>query len=196
VATINPRQIIGRWRSGYALDYHTVSSEYLGSDEYGHPVFDTIRTEIGELLYRLKYKSDLSVVAEIVDGVADLFRSWKPGVDLIVPVTPSRARAVQPVVLLAEAISKRFGLTCATHALERVRDVPQLKDVHDFDERTRLLEGAHSVDRRAVEGRHVLLFDDLYRSGATMNEIASTLVDHGRVASISALAITRTRGRR
>jgi len=33
----SPRQIKGEWTSGYALDFHTLSSEYIGDDEYGRP---------------------------------------------------------------------------------------------------------------------------------------------------------------
>ena len=46
-------RIPGRWREGYVLDYHTLDSTYLGDDEYGHPMFDTKRSDVGELLYRL-----------------------------------------------------------------------------------------------------------------------------------------------
>jgi len=42
----------------------------------------------------------------------------------------------------------------------------------------------------------VLLFDDLYRSGATMNAIAAALLDEGGAADVFALAITRTRSKR
>jgi len=52
---INPKIITGCWTEGFALDFHTLSSEFIGDDEYGHPQFDTKRSEIGELLYRLKY---------------------------------------------------------------------------------------------------------------------------------------------
>jgi hypothetical protein len=62
VAKVRPRKISGKWRKGFALDLHTVSSTFVGHDEYGHPRFDTERTEIGELLYRLKNRSDEGVV--------------------------------------------------------------------------------------------------------------------------------------
>lgn len=39
----------------------------------------------------------------------------------------------------------------------------------------------------------VLLFDDLYRSGVTMNAVSSLLYEKGGVAHVSALTITRTR---
>jgi len=90
MASIRPIRIPGRWREGFVLDYHTVSSIYLGNDEYGHPIFETTRTELGELLYRLKYRSDTSVLDELVDTIAGFVDSWKPGVTLIIPVPPSR----------------------------------------------------------------------------------------------------------
>jgi predicted amidophosphoribosyltransferase len=75
----------------------------------------------------------------------------------------------------------------------RARDVPELKNVYDYNDRTRLLAGAHSVDKAQVQGRKVLLFDDLYRSGATMNAISAALYDDGGAADVFALTITKTR---
>ena len=46
-----------------------------------------------------------------------------------------------------------------------------------------------------VEGRKVLLFDDLFRSGATMNAITSALYDQGQAREVYALTLTRTRSK-
>jgi competence protein ComFC len=192
MASLHPRRIPGRWRDGYALDYHTVSSEFLGHDEYGHPQFETTRSEIGELLFRLKYRSDTSVVSEIVDTAQTWFTTWKLRVELLVPVTPSRSRDIQLVLLLGKEIARRLNLRFV-EAVQRVREVPQLKDVHSYDERSQLLQGSHHVDAKAVRSANILLFDDLYRSGATMNEITANLYDQGEAAAVYALAITRTR---
>jgi len=70
MVSINPRRIPGRWRDGYALDIHTIHSEFLGHDEYGHPQFGTTRSDIGELLYQLKYRSDDAVVPSLVETIA------------------------------------------------------------------------------------------------------------------------------
>jgi predicted amidophosphoribosyltransferase len=79
--------------------------------------------------------------------------------------------------------------------VRRTRDVPQLKDVFDYDERWRLLDGLHEVDRAKVEGRRVLLFDDLFSTGATMNAVTSVLYDRGHLRDLYALTLTRTRSR-
>ena len=193
---IRPMSIPGRWREGFVLDYHTTGSTYLGDDEYGHPIFDTKRSEIGELLYRLKYRSDTSVLDEIVTTAADFVSSWNPGVEIIIPVPPSRSdRPFQPVMLIAEELSKRLHIPLRKDCITKVKDMPELKNVYEFDERLRLLAGSHAVDPALVTNKKLLLFDDLFRSGATMNTITTLLYDHGRVTDVFALAITRTRSK-
>jgi predicted amidophosphoribosyltransferase len=195
MVNIRPMRIPGRWRSGYVLDYHTLSSAYLGEDEYGHPMFDTKRSEVGELLYRLKYRLDKSALDELVEITARFVRDWNPGVTILVPVPPSRGRAEQPVHLIAERLSTAIGIPVHREGVTRVKETPELKNVYAYDERFRLLDGAHRVDASVVKGQKILLFDDLYRSGATMNAITSALYDEGAVADVYALALTRTRRR-
>jgi len=77
--------------------------------------------------------------------------------------------------------------------VRRTREVPQLKDIFGYDDRWRLLAGLHDVDRGRLEGRRVLLVDDLFRSGATMNSLTAALYDEGRAADVFALTMTRTR---
>lgn len=57
----------GNWKKGIAYDLHTLSGEFLGQDEYGHDQFETKRSEMGELIYLLKYRGDVSAVGKIVD---------------------------------------------------------------------------------------------------------------------------------
>lgn len=195
MANVRPMRIPGRWREGYVLDYHTLGSTYLGDDEYGHPMFDTKRSDVGELLYRLKYRSDSAVLEELVDAAARFVQSWNPGVTILVPVPPSRARPQQPVHLIAEALGRKIGIPVDARGVARVKEITELKNVYAYDDRLRLLEGAHTVEASVVRGQRVLLFDDLYRSGATMNAITAALYDEGAVADVYALALTKSRSR-
>jgi predicted amidophosphoribosyltransferase len=179
---VHPARIPGRWREGYSFDVHTVSSTYVGDDEYGHPRFESQRSPAGELLYWLKYKAEKSAAPELVEAAVSFIRSWDPGVDLLVPVAPSRARPLQPVLLLGEAIAESLRIEFSPGSVRRAREVPQLKDIFGYDETWRLLAGLHEVDPAGLDGGRVLLFDDLFRSGATMNSIAAALYDDGRIA--------------
>ena len=56
----------GKWIEGYAIDKHTLHSIYIGENEYGHPMFDTKRSEIGELIYQLKYQEQEKIISDIM----------------------------------------------------------------------------------------------------------------------------------
>jgi predicted amidophosphoribosyltransferase len=157
--------------------------------------FDTTRSELGELLYKLKSKADETAASEIAEAAARFVKEWKPGVEIIVPVPPSSSRTVQPVVVLGNALSQLLNIPLVD-CLRKTRDAPQLKNVYDLDERLRLLEGLRTVDVSDTGGKKILPFDDLYRSGATMNSITTLLYEQGEASDVFALTITRTRSNR
>ena len=197
MAKFSPRKILGCWKAGFALDLHTRSSEFIGHNEYGHPMFSTVRSPVGELLYQLKNNGDLSVVDELIDAAETFFRRWNPDVEVIVPVPPSNEnRNIQPVYLVGEILSSRLGLEWASDSVVKTKSTRELKDVLDLDERKELLDGTFTMKTGDLESEAVLLFDDLYRSGATMNAVADVLQDKGRVDAICALTLTRTRSNR
>ena len=189
---INPQKIAGKWQSGIALDVHTLSSTYLGVNEHGHEIYDTKRSEIGELLYRLKYKSDMAAANEIIAAAVEYLRPHLSKFDVIVPVPPSGARAVQPVITLAKGIGAALGVP-VLECVELTRSATQLKGVLDPGKRKELLAGLYSIDAAQTKGKKILLFDDLFRSGSTMNAITDLLNGKGQAASVRALTITRTR---
>lgn len=83
MAAINPQKIVGKWHAGVALDFHTLSSIPNGQDDYGHPKFETLRPELGQLLYRLKYHNDRSAAPEIILTAATFIKSKKTKFDFI-----------------------------------------------------------------------------------------------------------------
>jgi competence protein ComFC len=89
---IKPTKIPGRFSNGFVLDVQTTSSEFVGHDEYGHARFDTKRSELGELVYRLKYRQDKTVIPEIAEVAGAFAESYMPRFDLIIPVPPSTPR--------------------------------------------------------------------------------------------------------
>src|SRR3989304_3715015 len=117
MAKTNPRKIRGPWTDGYVLDVHSTGSVFVGYDEFGHSRYDTTRTEIGELLYRLKYKTDVSALADIGEASARFIRSWRITFDLIVPVPPTRARRGQPLPQIFDELGKRVRVPVGEAAI-------------------------------------------------------------------------------
>lgn len=192
VVAIHPQRIVGRWLSGVALDFHTTSSTPVGYNEAGYMQFDTVRPPIAELLYQLKYRGNMEAAPEIIETAAAYLRPHRPKFDLLVPVPPSSVRAVQPVILLAQGVGAAVGLP-VVDCVTPTRSTSQLKNVTDPDERRKLVDGLYVVDARHTAGRNLLLFDDLFRSGTTLNTITDVLLQQGQARSVRALTITRTR---
>jgi len=188
---LDPRAMLGAWDDGRSLDRHVRSSEFLGYNEYGHPQFDTTRTELGELLYRLKYRSDQSAIAPIAQVTCDFVREWNPGIDVIVPAPPSKARTAQPLFQIADELGRLLSVPVDKTSVRKTKTTPELKNV-DYAQRLKLLLGAHSIEGDALRGRRVLLLDDLYQSGATLNAITRLLKETGGASAVFALALTRT----
>ena len=80
----------------------------------------------------------------------------------------------------------------AHDAIRKQKRFAELKNVYDSEDRRKLLQGAFEVNSSRVKGYRVLLVDDLYRSGATMNAIAYVLNNSGATA-VFAFAFTKTR---
>ena len=192
--TLHPLKLTGNWQEGFALDVHTVKSTFLGYDEYGHDVFDTQRSPIGELLYKLKYKADKTAIKEIVAAASNfLVSNWKVNVDAIVPVPPSKTnRTLQPVIVIAKGISASLKIPYV-EALVKTKGTPELKNIFDYQQRSELLKDAFKIRSPEVKGKNILLFDDLFRSGATFNAITQVLYDVGKVKKVYVLSLTKTR---
>jgi predicted amidophosphoribosyltransferase len=192
---ISPKTLRGPWASGFALDVHTTGSTFLGHNEYGNPVFDTGRSPIGELVYRLKYRGDKAALAEIVETASDfLSMKWKLKPDLLVPVPPSNtSRRNQPVIEVAASLSDRCGIPLCESCIKKVKSTVQLKDVFELTKRTEILQDAFAVDSTKTAGKTVLLVDDLFRSGATAGTISRLLASEGGAKAVYLLTLTRTR---
>src|SRR6266566_5095372 len=98
VIEFNPKEIRGSWDRGFVLDVHTISSTMIGYNEYGHPEFDTQRSPLGEMVYRLKYRADKSVLPAIVETIVEFLANSGIQADVVVPVPPSKTRSHQPVI--------------------------------------------------------------------------------------------------
>jgi predicted amidophosphoribosyltransferase len=192
LAAINPQQVIGKWQSGIALDLHTLSSTYLGVNAAGHEIYDTKRSEIGELLYRLKYRGDMAAAKEIIDTTSNYLKPHRTKFDLIVPVPPSGVRNPQPVITVATGVGAALGCP-VVQCITTTRETAQLKGVLDPEKRKELVNGLYAVDAAQTTGKNILLFDDLFRSGATMNAITDVLIQAGKAASVRVITLTRTR---
>jgi predicted amidophosphoribosyltransferase len=179
------------WVEGYVLDYHTVSSTPTGDPYYR---FDTKRTDLGELLFRLKYRSGGNdVLTDIIDTAADFVGTWRPPIDCVVPSPPSQMRKMQPAIEIARALADRLGFPAYLEAVHKVKTTPQMKNIDDWTERQRVLADSMCLGEGELKGKSILLFDDLIESGSTLRRAAEILLNEGGAQRIYTLVLTRTK---
>jgi ComF family protein len=114
------------------------------------------------------------------------------GIDLIVPVPLHRKRLRQrgfnQALLLSFQVSRAFNIPLSIDNLVRIRATrPQVE--LSGEERIHNVRGAFALKRPdRFEGRVVMLVDDVFTTGATMNECAAVLKEGG-AAHINALTL-------
>lgn len=189
-------QLEGNWKKGFAFDVHTLDSTYLGVDEHGHDRWENTRSEMGQLVYDLKYGNDRRAVDKIVN-LLDKIKGIET-MDYIVPVPPTNpGRRVRPVSEIARELGRRRGVEVSGGLLLKRTGGPELKNVDGPKERANLLQKSLFLSGNPdVSGRNVLLVDDLYRSGATLAVGTELLLRHGKAKAVYVLTMTKTRSRR
>lgn len=196
---IEPQRITGNWTHGWALDRHTVKSIQGGEQSSGYAVFQTERSELGEALYELKYHGDREQVGPIAKTIAEFIRGRSELADVkaILAVPPSDTRrSFQPVEALAARIGAELGLPAPDDYISKTRPTSALKNMTDKRRRRRELEGAFTVSDQRFAGMHLLLFDDLFRSGETLKAVTVALLFDGNAGMVSVVAATGTRSNR
>lgn len=183
----------GNWEKGFAYDVHTLDSVYLGPDEFGHDQFKNTRSEMGELVFKLKYRNDKSVIK----GIVDLLGKYK-GIakfDAIIPAPSSKKnRPYQPVDEIALELGKRLSVNVLIGFLEKKEGSKQLKNIEVLKERIQELKKVTFISsEKNISGQKVLLLDDLYRSGATLSVSTDLLYKQAEVSNVSVLTMTKTK---
>lgn len=176
----HPRPLSGPWQCGWALGFH---SRFEGAEWN--------RSGVGSLAYRLKYQGDLAALGPIMEQVQALLGEHPElgQVEAIVPVPASTPRPVDPVSALAAALGEGMGLP-VWPALVKTRQTSPQKEIHTLAQKRANVAGAFGV-QRPVKGKRLLVVDDLYDSGATLEEITRLLLRAG-AAKVCVLTLTRT----
>jgi len=189
-------EIAGNWKKGFAFDVHTLASTYLGVDEFGHDQWENTRSDMGQLVYDLKYRSDKTAISKIVD-LLDKFKGIE-SIDYIVPIPATKKqRSIQPVLEIANELGKRKNVTVLDQLLIKQPGVRELKNVTDIEQRRAILKKSLTLSNGyKVSGKNILLIDDLYRSGATLSAATELLYEVGKVKDVYVLTMTKTRSNR
>lgn len=126
-----------------------------------------------ELVKALKYNRETSLTTFMAQELSDLFDTWDPEVDLIVPVPIHRSRMGERGFNQALALCDSLPKSLMAKGLVRIRKTrPQVELTPE--QRAKNLAGAFRCNEDLV-GKRVLLIDDVFTTGATAAECAKAL---------------------
>jgi ComF family protein len=154
------------------------------------------RGVVRDLIHRFKYGREFylrhQIAAWAAAGLEDE-RLKSQHFDALVPVPLHPARFREREFNQAEAIAELLAERCGkpvVSAMERTR-YTESQTRHDRAERMENLRGAFRVRHpRTVLNRHLVLVDDVFTTGSTVEECARVLIQAG-AASVRALVVAR-----
>lgn len=106
-------------------------------------------------------------------------RRWKPDLILAVPMHPTkeRIRGFNQSRLLAEGISRYSGILADFTIVKKTQKTKSQKKLR-AEERRRNLKDAFLVTA-SLDGKRILVIDDVFTTGSTMDAMAVKLKKHG-----------------
>jgi len=150
---------------------------------------------VQRVLHALKYKGNKEAGRMLgrMMGQCLLESRRFDGVEALAPVplhaARERARGYNQSAVICEGIAEVMGLPVITNALTRL-STTGTQTHRNRIERWQHMEGKFRLAKRGlIEGRHMLLVDDVITTGATMEACARALLPAGNVKlSVAALA--------
>ncbi len=104
-------------------------------------------------------------------------------VEYLIPVPmhekKQRKREFNQSTLLAKEIEKQIGIPCMEDCLLRTKNTAPQSSLNPAQRRSNIQGAFHLKDGKRLQGKNVLLVDDIFTTGATVNECTATLYQAG-----------------
>jgi phosphoribosylpyrophosphate synthetase len=153
----------------FALSYHTTSGK---------------RTEIGQLIneskpytkpMQRKYKSNALLLTHHYIQFIKRHARYQ-NLDMVLSIPALVGKGFDLPLFISQEIAKQAKIFDGNKILEKIRTTKPIKDCKTAEEKLQNLQNAFSVKYpEQIQGKNILVIDDIYQSGFTMHEVSSTL---------------------
>lgn len=139
-----------------------------------------MRASIGRFKYQNRREYADFYTAKLLETCAEEVKRWEPDVILPIPLHRSRKRkrGFNQAELIAERLGRELGILVRKDWLLRVKKTKPQKELASL-ERKQNLKNAFQVKANAVNLKRVLLVDDIYTTGSTMDAASAILLENG-----------------
>ncbi|OGC78100.1 MAG: hypothetical protein A2145_02370 [candidate division Zixibacteria bacterium RBG_16_40_9] len=160
---LEPIALPGNFKLGYSLGKYRENNRK--------------RTKLGKLVYHFKYKKNKKAGEILVDLSSQLLQQNYPDFDVIVSVPPAIASThFFANRFFSESLSDRVQKPLENKLIQRIRFTTEQKDFRNLTGKKGNVKDSFKISEPdKLKGKTVLLIDDIYDSGATVNEISGLL---------------------
>jgi ComF family protein len=151
----------------------------------------------GEIIKKFKYSDATYLVKNLVNLLYFKAKNFDEKIDLIisVPITQKklRKRKYNQSALLAKNLAQKMNIECENQFLLKMLETKVQAGLNK-KERQKNLKGAFTVNKSFFERyktKNILIVDDVYTTGSTINECAKTLLNQGFQGKIFAITLAR-----
>jgi len=135
------------------------------------------------------------------DPLADLMVEVMPRLldvqdyDCIIPVPihkkKMRKRGYNQMELIGRRLSTKTGIPLEVRSLVKIVNTPPQRGLDAEDRQKNIKDSFEVPDRSKIEGKRILLIDDVMTTGATVSECAKVLLRDGKVRYTDIYVLTR-----
>jgi ComF family protein len=135
-------------------------------------------------MYRFKYGNRRCYAKTFANHSIHYYGDWIKDnkIEAIIPVPmykeKERRRGYNQASVFAKELGKVTGLPVETEIIRRNKDTVAMKQLNALKRKKNLLK-AFSLQNNVVQFRKVLIVDDIYTTGTTMDEVAKVLKEGG-----------------
>ena len=153
-------------------------------------------TLILDTIHQFKYGRNISTGTALASFMAEFcfpdfdFTDYSLILPVPLHIRRLRERGFNQALILAKAIGKKYSIPVNFSLLKR-RKFTLTQTGLDKKEREKNIRGAFAVtDNAKTEGKNIILIDDVYTTGATINQCAKTLIKAG-AGKVAVLTLAR-----
>lgn len=135
-------------------------------------------------MYRFKYSNKREYADYYAKEAKRMYQKWliKNEIDAIVPIPmykwKQRKRGYNQAEVFAKSLGKACEIKVDTKLVKRIRNTTPQKELNDI-QRKENLKKAFKIHTNIVKYRKVVLVDDIYTTGSTMDAVAEVLLAAG-----------------
>ncbi len=174
------------------------SLDFCGKCLSHAPVFSRAYTlydyegAIADLIKAFKYNRQLCVGDYFAYQLRDLYQSINTQYDAVIPMPLSAERITErgynQVVELLKVLGKQQSVVIDRRCCRRIKTTQPLSSLK-LEQRKQEIKGAFSVQNMSY--KNVLLVDDVMTTGASMNELAQTILKNTQVERCDVMSLAR-----